>query len=50
MKRIAVFIVFTVCFFGTVIGQFPNGRILEPPLPQQCAQRVIHERAPDGKG
>lgn len=31
-------------------AQFPNGRILEPPVPQLCQQRVIHERAPDGKG
>lgn len=31
-------------------AQFPNGRILEPPVPSLCAQRVIHERAPDGKG
>lgn len=32
------------------LAQFPNGRILEPPVPNLCAQRVIHERAPDGKG
>ncbi|VEN34152.1 unnamed protein product [Callosobruchus maculatus] len=31
-------------------AQFPNGRILEPPVPALCAQRVIHERTPDGKG
>lgn len=30
-------------------AQFPNGRILEPPIPQLCSQRVIHERTPDGK-
>ena len=32
------------------LAQFPNGRILEPPVPALCAQRVIHERSPDGKG
>lgn len=35
---------------GLSLAQFPNGRILEPPVPALCAQRVIHERAPDGKG
>lgn len=35
---------------GVCVAQFPNGRILEPPNPQLCAKRVIHERAPDGKG
>lgn len=32
------------------MAQFPNGRVLESPNPQLCAKRVIHERAPDGKG
>lgn len=32
------------------LAQFPNGRILEPPVPSLCAQRIIHERAPDQKG
>lgn len=32
------------------LAQFPNGRILEPPVPALCAQRIIHEHAPDGKG
>jgi hypothetical protein len=35
---------------GLTLAQFPNGRILEPPVPEKCAQRIIHERAPDGKG
>lgn len=35
---------------GLSLAQFPNGRILEPPVPSLCAQRVIHERSPDGKG
>lgn len=42
-----------VCFssvLGLSLAQFPNGRILEPPVPALCANRVIHERAPDGKG
>lgn len=42
-----------VCFcsvLGLSLAQFPNGRMLEPPVPALCAQRVIHERAPDGKG
>lgn len=42
-----------VCFssvLGLSMAQFPNGRILEPPVPALCANRVIHERAPDGKG
>lgn len=30
-------------------AQFPNGRILEPPVPQQCVQRVIHERFADSE-
>lgn len=30
-------------------AQFPNGRILEPPVPALCAQRVIHERFADSK-
>lgn len=34
---------------AVAVAQFPNGRILEPPVPQLCAQRVIHERTPDGK-
>lgn len=37
-------------FVGVALCQFPNGRVLEPPTPAACAQRVIHERAPDGKG
>lgn len=42
-----------VCFSSVLsltLAQFPNGRILEPPVPALCAQRAIHERAPDGKG
>lgn len=35
---------------GLSLAQFPNGRILEPPNPQMCANRNVHERAPDGKG
>ncbi|KAJ8982527.1 hypothetical protein NQ317_018568 [Molorchus minor] len=36
--------------FGVAVAQFPNGRILEPPVPALCAQRTVHERTPDGKG
>ena len=32
------------------VAQFPNGRVLEAPNPKLCANRIIHERAPDGKG
>ncbi|XP_044726674.1 uncharacterized protein LOC123290518 [Chrysoperla carnea] len=35
--------------FGIALAQSP-GRILEPPIPEACAQRTIHERRPDGKG
>lgn len=42
--------VLIVAMFGIVLAQFPpNPRILEPPVPAMCSQRVIHERAPDGK-
>lgn len=37
-----------VVLFGLACAQFPGGRILEPPVPSLCAQRVIHERTPDG--
>lgn len=46
-------IVALVCFSSVLslaLAQLPNGRILEPPNPALCAQRVIHERAPDNKG
>lgn len=46
MKVLIVF----ASVFGLSLAQFPNGRILEPPVPALCAQRVIHERSPDGKG
>lgn len=43
----------SLAFLAVVVGlasaQFKNGRILEPPVPALCAQRVIHERTPDGK-
>lgn len=42
-----------VCFssvLSAAFAQFPNGRFLEPPVAALCAQRVIHERAPDNKG
>lgn len=42
-----------ICFSSVMclaFAQFPNGRILEPPVPALCAERTIHERAPDGKG
>lgn len=38
------------CVVELSLAQFPNGRILEPPNPSLCAQRVIHDRSPDGKG
>lgn len=34
--------------FSAAQAQFVNGRILEPPVPNLCAQRTIHERRPDG--
>lgn len=43
------FLVLGLALIGVAAGQFINGRILEPPVPQLCAQRVIHERGPDGK-
>lgn len=43
-------LVLILAMFGTVLGQFStNSRILEPPVPALCAQRIIHERAPDGE-
>lgn len=30
-------------------AQFPNGRILEPPVPSLCVQRTIHERFADSE-
>ncbi|KAB0802250.1 hypothetical protein PPYR_04436 [Photinus pyralis] len=47
MKVIAIALVAIIC---AVSAQFPNGRILEGPVPSLCAQRNIHERTPDGKG
>lgn len=48
MKVFACFVVLAaVC--AAAQAQFANGRILEPPVPSLCAQRVIHERRPDGK-
>lgn len=46
MKRLLVF----AALVGLSMAQFPNGRVLEAPNPQLCANRIIHERAPDGKG
>ncbi|XP_044752585.1 uncharacterized protein LOC123312293 [Coccinella septempunctata] len=44
-------ICFVLCALVAVgVAQFPNGRSLHLPNPQLCAQRVIHERTPDGKG
>ncbi|KAJ9583435.1 hypothetical protein L9F63_022221 [Diploptera punctata] len=47
-------VILTGVFVGFVHGQFHNpqvvvGRILEPPVPTLCAQRIIHERF-KGKG
>lgn len=50
--KMKAFIVAGVCLFGLLSlgsAQFQNGR-LEPPNPQLCAQRIIHEKTPDGKG
>ncbi|KAH0818775.1 hypothetical protein GEV33_004016 [Tenebrio molitor] len=41
-------VVLIVGFVGLALAQFPNGRILEPPVPALCAQRIVHERTPDG--
>ncbi|XP_045472260.1 uncharacterized protein LOC123679000 [Harmonia axyridis] len=41
---------FLFIFVSAAFAQFPNGRSLHLPNPQLCAQRVIHERTPDGKG
>lgn len=42
-------LVLLAAIIGLASAQFKNGRILEPPVPALCAQRVIHERTPDGK-
>lgn len=34
---------------AVALAQFPNGRILEPPVPSLCVQRVVHERYADSK-
>lgn len=47
------FVVAGICLFSVLsvgLAQFSNGRVLDPPNPQLCAQRVIHEKTPDGKG
>lgn len=49
MRTITAIVCFSA-FIGLSVCQFPNGRILEPPVPALCAQRQIHERTPDGKG
>lgn len=33
----------------SIVAQFPNGRKLEPPIPELCAQRIIHETSPFGQ-
>lgn len=43
-------VVFAAVVAGRVDAQFTNGRILDAPIPELCAQRIIHERTPDGKG
>lgn len=43
------FIVLFAALFGVTAAQFPNGRILEPPVPALCSQRIIHDRTPDGE-
>jgi len=50
--KMKAFIIASVCLIGLCTlgsAQFQNGR-LEPPNPQLCAQRIIHEKTPDGKG
>ncbi|KAK9879537.1 hypothetical protein WA026_006607 [Henosepilachna vigintioctopunctata] len=47
MKKVCI--LFGMCL-AVAVAQFPNGRSLHLPIPQACAQRVIHERTPDGKG
>lgn len=47
------FVVAGICLISIVSlssAQFSNGRVLDPPNPQLCAQRIIHEKTPDGKG
>ncbi|XP_063701274.1 uncharacterized protein LOC134831472 [Culicoides brevitarsis] len=44
------FLTLSSVLLSVAVAQFPTGRVLEPPVPSLCAQRVIHERAPDGKG
>ncbi|XP_037943102.1 uncharacterized protein LOC119675955 [Teleopsis dalmanni] len=47
------FVLASVCLFSVLsagLAQFSNGRVLDPPNPQLCAQRIIHEKTPDGKG
>lgn len=43
----------SLCLFGLFqVGrtQFNNGRLLDAPNAQLCAQRILHEKTPDGKG
>ncbi|XP_058125035.1 uncharacterized protein LOC131283242 [Anopheles ziemanni] len=44
------FVLIAVALVGLTSAQFPNGRTLDAPNPGLCANRIIHERAPDGKG
>ncbi|KAG8232444.1 hypothetical protein J437_LFUL012368 [Ladona fulva] len=44
-----VFLLVFAAIASPVLGQFVNGRILEPPVPALCAQRKIHEKY-GGKG
>lgn len=49
LQNMKQFSILLVALMAVANAQFPNGRILEPPVPSQCVQRTIHERYADSK-
>ncbi|KAH1017174.1 hypothetical protein HUJ05_007872 [Dendroctonus ponderosae] len=43
------FVIIVLLFSAKALAQFPNGRSLEGPVPEMCAQRTIHETSPLGQ-
>ncbi|CAG9769164.1 unnamed protein product [Ceutorhynchus assimilis] len=41
--------IFVLLFATSAYSQFPNGRSLERPIPEMCAERTIHETSPFGQ-